>query len=790
MSEFIYTLSPAFRSILTWLSRRRLPGVTASHSVSGLSGKVEVIHDKYGVPHIYAGNLSDLFFAQGFAHAQDRFWQMELNRRTATGTLSELFGAIALDTDRAVRTFGFSRLGREDLKNAGDAILSAVEAYTHGVNAFLQNRPKGLPVEFTLLGHSPHPWTIEDTMALSRMMIWQLGHAWYGEIIRAKLVEAVGAEHASDWEIADPGHVYTTCENGIEFNRIEPSGLLRPELGPFLSPGKGSNVWALAGSRTVTGAPIFCNDMHMELSLPGLWYENHLTAPGFNTTGVSLPGTPIVLVGHNERIAWGCTLAYTDCEDLFVEKINPENSHQYRYLDQWQDMEVIPEKITVKGRKEPFLEEVRITRHGPIISHMWSYPEKALADQSTCLQPSHTLDGWYAVNLAAGWDDFVRAMKLIEAPQINFGYSDVDGNIGIWTSGRHPIRASGDGSIPAPGWSGTHEWIDEVPFEQMPHLFNPAKGYLANGNNRLVEDDYPYFLGGAWMNGYRTKRVSQLIEEKGKLGIQDCASIQVDQLSLPAAEFLTLLDGLPEDDADIRLALSMLHSWDCQLVPGSTAAAVYEVTRNLAVRALLEPVLGKKLTDETLGASVNTVLYGDNEFYGHDTRALLRILTDENNWWLAKAGGREKVLCASLKTAVEFLRAKLGADPASWQWGRIHQLTLEHAMGMQKPLDRVFNRGPFPMGGDTDTVWQTAMMPDTPYNARLWQPSMRHIIDMGDLSRSMFVMPFGQSGHLASPHYDDLTAFWLKGELVPMLWTRAQVEAAVSRRTSLVPAMG
>lgn len=787
MASILDILAPVLKLGLTFASRKRTPAPQAERFIPGITDKCEVIRDRYGVPHIYAANERDLFFAQGYVHAQERFFQMELNRRTATGTLSELVGAIALDTDRAVRIFGFNRIWKDDWKNISPETRQILEAYTQGVNAWMTEKTTRFPVEFSLLGCKPRPWTIDDSMALSRMLVWEMGHAWYGEIVRAKLIEAVGEEHAADWEVEYPAGNPCTMTEGIEFNQIDKMGKLHGAHGPFLQNGIGSNVFAISGTRTDTGKPYLCNDMHLILGLPGIWFENHLDCPDVHVTGVSLAGIPLVLAGHNDRIAWGCTLAYTDCEDLFIEKINPENPKQYEYKGKWEELEIVPEVINIKGKKEPHIEEVRITRHGPIISEMWGYPQKTLSDQSTCLQPSKALEGWRIWDKATNWDDFVKGAQMVEAPQLSVGYGDVEGNIGWWATGRVPIRAKGNGMVPAPGWSGEYEWAGEIPFDEAPHLFNPKKGFLVNSNNKIQPDNYPYWLGSIWMNGYRARRITDMIQSKEKLGWEDFRDMQCDFTCLPAKEFVEMLNGFPEANEDIKLALKYLRAWDFRLTADSVAGTIYEVVRRTLVKNLLEPVLGKSLMQDVTGFSMNPVLVGDNEFYGHDTGALFRILAQPDNWWLQKAGGRQQLITRSIGEAVEWLRKELGVDAAGWQWGKIHRLTLEHPLGMQKPLDKIYNRGPYPIGGDTDTVWQAAMTTDRPYDNRLWAPSMRHIIDLSDLSKSRFVLPFGQSENLSSKHYSDLTQLWLNKEYLPMLWTRKQVEENIEGKTVLNP---
>jgi penicillin amidase len=761
---------------LSWLGRRRLPQISGTLTLPGLQDPVEVIRDRWGVPHIYATNQSDLFIAQGFVHAQDRLFQMDLNRRTAEGRLSELFGALALDTDRAARTFGFARLGLIDWASAQEGLRQAILAYTDGVNAFLNQMGGKIPIEYTLLGTRPEAWQPEDTAALGRFMIWQLSHAWYSEIVRARLIQALGSEHAAELEIHYPKQNPVTLPVGIEANRPDPVGKFPRVGGPFLKRGLGSNVWAVSGARTEDGHAYLCNDMHLALGTPALWYINHLVAGNLHVSGVSLPGVPMVLVGHNAHIAWGMTLAFTDCEDLFIDQFDLENPNRYRFQDAWREAEVISERINVKGKTDPHVEEVIVTHHGPVISDAVGFREQRVAISSMALRPSQAVQGWYSLNQAQNWDEFVGAMRLIEAPQLCVGYADSLGNVGNWITGKVPIRLNGDGSLPAPGWTGEYEWVGEVPFEEMPHALNPERGFVLNTNNRIIQDDYPYFLGNVWMNGYRARRITDYFESKGRLTPADFQAMHVDFTSLPGMEFVACLDGMQSDDPDVHLALELLRGWDGQLSPRSVGGTIYEVARYHLVRLLFESALGEELTLQFMGQGFNPVLLASSEFYGHDTVVLLLMLNNPDSWWVQQAGGRDTLLSKGLKRAVEWLRSNLGEDPKSWEWGKLHKAVFPHPLGLQKPLDLVFNNKPVPIGGDTDTPCQTAMHPDHPYDNSAWAPSFRQIVDMSDLAKSQVIVPPGQSGQLGSQHYSDLIGPWLHGEYLPMLWTREQVE--------------
>jgi penicillin amidase len=779
-------VGPVLRAALTWIGRRRLPHIDGRLALPGPRGEIEILRDRWGVPHIFASDPHDLFFAQGFVHAQDRLWQMELNRRTATGRLSELFGPVALDTDRATRTFGFERIGRQDWAGAADELKEAVAAYSEGVNAFITSPTSRLPVEFTLLGHKPEPWRPEDSAAFSRLMVWQLSHAWYSEIVRSRVIEAVGSAHASELEIYYPEKNPIALPRGIEFNRLQTDGSLLRARGPFLAPAMGSNSWTVSGARSTTGKPFLCNDMHLTMMLPSIWYLVHLIGGGWNVTGVSLPGVPFVLVGHNDRIAWGSTLAFTDAEDLFLEDFDPAQPTRYRSPEGWLEASAVREPIRIKGRAEPHVETVLVTRHGPILSDVVGEPSRRLAVCSMALRPGRTMEGYLLLNRARDWDDFVRAMQKMVAPQLNMAYADVDGNTGYWMTGTVPVRGTGLGMVPSPGWTGEYDWTGEVPFEEMPHALNPEDGVLITTNQRIVGEDYPHYLGSSWMNGYRARRIADVLASSPTLGPDDFRALHMDFTSIPGREFVALLKGIDGASPDAALALQLLRDWDGRLDPASVGGAVYEVTRYRLVRNLLEPALGDDLALGLMGRGFHPLLMPAHEFYGHDTVAMLRMLADPESWWVTQAGGRESLIRRSLEETVAWFRSHAGPDPAGWQWGKIHRAIFPHAMGIQRPLDRVFNLGPFPIGGDTDTPCQTAILPDDPYDNKAWAPTFRQIVSLGDLSQSVVIVPPGQSGQLGSPHYGDLAGPWLRGEYIPMLWTKGEIEREIEGRLVLI----
>jgi penicillin amidase len=769
-------------------SLKALPQIEGDIALSGLKAPVKVLRDAWGVPHIYAESLGDLAFAQGYVHAQDRLWQMELNRRVARGKVSELVGPDGLDTDRATRTLGFDRLARADYDVLTEELRGHLQDYVNGVNAYLEANRKKLPVEFSLLKCDPVPWEVVDVMALSRMLAWQMSFAWYGEIIRAKIIDAVGAEHAAELEIHYPKNNPAGLEQYGEANLVLDDGRLQAFTGPFLQPMKGSNAWSVAGSKTVSGKPILCNDPHLPMMQPGIWYQNHLTGGSIEVTGVSIPGAPLVMIGHNAHIAWGATLAFTDIQDLFVEKFTDSSCANYVYKEEVRTSQIIEETIKVKGKPD-HIERVVITHHGPVISDITGEKNLKLTLCSKALGQSNLMQGWYDLNRAANWNDFVGAMKHINAPALNVPYADVHGNIGYWVTGEVPVRKEGNGSVPSEGWTGANEWKSIVPFEEMPHTFNPSKGYVVTCNHKVVGDDYPHYLGNAWMNGYRARRLENILKSKDKFTIADMKAMQMDIECIPALEFIEHFKALNLDNQDINIirAKHLMVSWDGKLSTDSVAASVYELTRLFMLDVVVGPKLGEDLTNSLRGNSFSENLSPQYEFYGYDTVTLLRLLDDPNSWWIEEAGGKSAVMLKSLEKTVEYLMKTFGEDTSQWHWGNIHQLSFHHIIGGKKPLDKIFNQGPFPVPGDTDTLLQTAPLAKSPLGDNIIAPSYRQIIDMGNFSNSVSIMPPGQSGNTQSQFYNDHLQKWLDGQYNPMLWEKEEIERKTKFRLKLTP---
>ncbi len=771
-----------------------MPQLDGRLYLQDLDAKVTIRRDRWGVPHVHAQNRHDLFLAQGFVHAQDRLWQMELNRRAARGTLSTVFGPITLETDRLSRTFGFARLARATLDLLEDQARSDLAAYIAGVNAFLASQPL-LPIEFSLLQHRPQPWEMLDTLAYAHLQMWALTHGAIAELVQAQLLQQVNPELVKDLLMTYPDNFPATLPDGIEENAqwIDAwRGTAVPWQNPFHGKGnldgagRGSNAWVIAPEHSQSGGALMANDMHLPMGTPSIWHFQHLRSDdGVHVAGFTQPGLPYVMVGHNGQIAWSATLAYTDCEDLFMERLHPENPTLYQSGEAWRPLEQIEEEIVIRFR-QPHKEVVSLTHHGPLIHKLLEGDVEPLAYNSTALRGIASVDGFGWLNAAANWDEFVTAASRIKAPPLNLLYADKAGNIGHWVTGRVPIRAAGDGSLPAPGYAASHEWTGTVPFNEMPHALNPKEGMIISANHRLLPPEKSsHNLGKLWRNGYRAERIRQLLSGETKVDVAACRRIQLDQLSLPGLQLVALLDELEPTHPDAQLALSLLRQWDGRLAPESIGGTIFQVLIEQLTPTLLQHNVPSSLLPALLGQGISDVLHPVNEFQGYVLVNVLKILSGAPSPWLDSVTTRSKVMEQCLVEATAVLRQTLGTDPAGWQWGLLHKVTFRHALGLLSPFDQVFNVGPFPVGGDGNTVAQAGMRPNS-FASDAIGVSSRFIIDLSAMEQAEAMLAPGQSGHPGSPHYDDLAQMWLRGENFPIIWTEAAVQAATQHKLTLV----
>jgi penicillin amidase len=783
-----------------WTARRTFPQTEGTLRLEGLQAAVHVFRDSMGVPHIYAGNLHDLFMAQGYVHAQDRFWQMEFWRRVGSGRLAEILGPTALDSDRFIRTLGWHRTAATELEQLDPDTRAVLEAYAEGVNAYLSTTDlSDLGLEFTLLRltgvhFTPEPWTPLNTLTWAKVMAWDLSGKMSDELTRAEIVSTLGAAtlptlmppYAADAPIIVPQPITGATLRAVP----EAAFTAGRELG--VGDDLGSNNWVVAGSRTETGAPILANDPHLAIQMPSIWYEIGLHCDPvtpecpIEVVGSSFAGAPGVIIGHNARIAWGVTNLGPDVQDLFVEHLNPDNPNQYEYQGHWEDMQLVREEITVAGQDEPVVLYARITRHGPIINDVlegteedWAYGWQPLALSWTALQPGTLMRSVMLLDRASNWDEFREALSYWDVPSQNFVYADVDGNIGYQAPGRIPIRASGDGSMPVPGWTGEYEWTGTIPFAELPRAFNPPEGYIVTANNEVVAPDFPHFLGMDWDPGYRARRIISLIEADPSLSVADMQAIQMDSTPAWAESVLPYVLDLSTPDPRLAEAIGLLRGWDGRASRDSAGAALFEAFRLHLVRETFADDLGQHLFQRAQG---NLMV------------SLTNLLPDAASSWFdnrytPEVEDRDATLLAALEGAVNELSDRFGNNMSHWRWGDLHTASFENqSLGQSGilPIEMIFNRGPVEVDGTIATVNNTGYDPNEPYAVEI-VPSYRQVIDLSDFSRSVSIHTTGQSGHPFQAHYEDMIPMWRDGRYHAMLWERATIESSAEGHLALTP---
>ena len=806
--------------------RRAFPDIDGTVTVAGLDGDVEIIRDSMGVPHIYADTTRDLFMAQGYVHAQDRFFQMDFWRHLSSGRLSEMFGSTQVETDTYLRTMGWARLAEAQYAAETDEVRWLLDSYSAGVNAYLATRsPSDLAFEYSILellnhDYTPAEWHGSESLAWGKVMSFELGGNMHTEVERAMALTTLPAERVAQLYPLYPGdrHPYIVPGDGASTTAAEASltstedirGALEGTVdalealfsvtGGGPDSNVGSNSWAVRGSLTDTGDPMLMNDPHLGSLMPSIWYQVGLHCRTvsadcpFDVAGFSFAGVPGVIIGHNADIAWGFTNIGPDVQDLFIERINPDNPHQYEVNGEWVDMDVRVEIIEVAGG-DPVEIEVRTTRHGPIVSEILPYVDAtssswkgfegfdgsgvaapanhALALKWTGLEAVRSIAGpIMAINTASNFEEFQAGALLFSDPAQNLLYADTRGNIGYQMPGNIPIRASGDGSIPVPGWTDEYEWIGYIPQDELPWMYNPESGWIVTANNAVIDDSFDYFITNDWSRGYRARRIVDLLTSNPGIGMSDHATIQFDSYDLNAEFALPYLleatGSTSLDDQELE-ARDILATWDFQEFAGSTGAAIWNVT-------------WKQLLEQTFHDELDEFLWprGGQRWF-EVVRNLLDQPTDP--YWddvtTSAVETRDDILRASFVAAVDELDDTLGGSVEDWTWGAIHSITLtnptlgESGIGL---IEDRFNRGPFAASGSESVP--NAMGWDAPYSYEVdWIPSMRMLVDLGDLQNSRAILSTGQSGHTDHPHYDDMAPLWLAGESAPMMWNRSAIEA-------------
>ena len=766
--------------------RAALPATSGALEMKGLDDTVRILRDGYGIPHVGAETEHDAFFGQGFATAQDRLWHMEYDRRRAYGRWAELVGAGAVDQDVLMRRLQIGPTVRGDYDSISSEARAMLDAYAAGVNAFMDSATS-LPVEYRIVGASPERWEPWDCLAVFKVRHILMG-VFEGKLWRARLVGKLGPARAArllkgyqagHLLIVPPGVDYAGPElDGLEQLSRDLQGLDWLEDGD-----SGSNSWALSGSRTSSGKPLLAGDPHRALDVPNVYYQNHVTCPEFDVVGLSFPGYPgFPHFGHNAHVAWCVTHAGADYQDLFMERFRGDGSAWYESERGWREADVRRETVSVRDG-DPTEIDVTVTDHGPIIEggpeagHGLAFRYTATAETNPMAQAS------LAMLKATSADEIDESMREWVDPCNNFLFADVHGDIGYLTRGKVPVRSAANAWLPVPGWTGEHEWRGTIPFEEMPRSRNPDTGYIVTANNRIVGEEYPYYLALDYAPEYRARRILERLEDIASATVADMSSVHAERVSIPGRVYARLLAGAdPLDEASSR-AQAKLAAWDGSMEPDSVAATIYSAFRLRLDAAVLRHLVGD-LVEEMLSAAGRGAP-------GHlRTLAASLVTTADRGDTSPLPDGQDwrSLAARALSEGVADLRERLGDDMESWRWGRVHHTAPRHTLSDAFPgLAGLLDPPRIPMGGDGDTPQAGSYSPARPFTMTGMSVA-RYVFDPGDWSRSAWVTPLGASGHPGSPHYADQADVWGRVDLIPMLYDWDSIESAAESRQTLEPA--
>ena len=775
-----------------WAVRAALPTLDGTIALAGLKAPVSVVRDEHGVPSITAQSLDDLFFAQGYVTAQDRLWQMDMLRRYAAGEMAAALGADSVPMDRAQRLLGLREVARRSLEQSSPEERAQLEAYARGVNAYIDEHHYGLPLEMHVLRYFPRAWTAEDSALVGLAMAEMLNHGTYlDDLNHEKILARLGPELTSDMYVTrserdiPPGHDLDSVEpappapdSAQHTAHVAPikhsvrrelrgrhhrAALQTPPLPPMDLVRAGSNDWVISGAHTASGHPLLSNDMHLPHRIPNTWYEAHLTCGDYDVAGVTLPGTPWVIVGHNRRVAWGFTNVGPDVEDVFVENFNAQG--EYQTPQGWQRPLVRHEVIHVKRGRDVEMDVV-VTRHGPLISREMKNESRQLALKWAVYDTGESLP-FFAINSAQNWEQMRAALSRVYGPGQNVVYADVDGNIGYQATGKVPIRAAGDGSLPVSGADDAHEWIGYVPFDEMPTVYNPPSGIIATANGRITADGYKYLITTEWGSPYRTERIYRVLRENKKFTAADMLNLQTDVQSdldrFMAQRMVYAVDQTPTASSRARQAAEILRRFDGKISMDSSAAAIEQRARRWLMETLLNSKLG---SDAALYHWYMKTVWLENS-----------VAFQQPRWLPAQYQSWNDLLAASVEAAVSAPDAP--QDLATWKYGDYSTVQVAHPIFGKVPWLKKFAGTPRrPQSGNGVTVKQVGGE---------FVPSERFTADFADLDRSTLNIVNGQSGNLFSPYFNDQFEAWYRGTTFRLPFKPETVAGTAVHRIQLVP---
>ncbi len=773
-----------------------LPRVRGRLGLAGLIAEVTVARDRWGVPHLNATSMEDAAFAVGVVHAQDRLWQMEVTRRVATGRISEVIGSEGVNIDRFIRRVGLHRVAREEELRLAPEARRMLKAYAAGVNAIALSG-RALPLEYRLLGVTPEPWEPMHSLAALKLLALGLSMNWDTEVQRLELLRAIGPEHAARLDIVYPDANPTILAGTVRAAggsdaRTQLLTMFREAARWIPTAGGMSNSWVVSGERTASGRPILCNDPHLVPGMPSIWYAAHIrSGEDFESTGVTMPGMPFVIIGHNKRVAWGFTNSFADCQDLVIEEFDSPAADRFRTERGFEPARRLREIIHVKGSSD-VLEEVVVTRHGPVVERIED-PDRAiwrgLALQWTALQPGGAAEGLLRLQRAGDWASFKDAFAPFDAPSQNVVYADVDGHIGYLLSGRIPVRQARPSGLPMQGWTGDAVWTRYLTPDEVPQLFDPPEQQIITANNRIAGNSFPFYIGTDYLSGYRATRIGELLSAR-VVDLAYMARAQMDLVCPPARQVVRLLGSMHCAHPGAEAVRHRLAEWDAVMDPGRVEPTIYEAFMARLAEHSLSPICGNAWRILAGVDLSHPVFQYPGNLVGRLTPSLIE------RWELGDDGLFEglttwaEVVAKSLDDAMSDLRGRYGRNSRRWTWGRVHRLELIHAFGRRRGLAWFFNARSIRVGGNTDTVLATSQVPGEAFETRLSAPSWRQVIDVGNWDASGGIHVPGQSGQPGSPHYRDLSRRWRTNRQFPLYWSAQQVRRHARTRLILHPVPG
>lgn len=778
-----------FSFISYLMLRKSLPEYNGEIKAEGLINQVEVLRDNFAIPLIKAESDEDAAFALGFVHAQERLFQMDVARRAGEGRLSEVFGAKTISIDQMFRTVGIYKSVKANYEKLNPLSKKILVAYSKGVNAFIKAAKGNYPVEFDLLGYDPYPWKPEHSLVIAKLMGWELNISWWSDITFTQLVQKFGAEKAKELLPDFPENSPTIIPSGLDGVASISSDFIKVDqqfrnFTGFVGTHIGSNNWIVNGKMSASGKPIIANDPHLAYTAPGRWYFAMIRSNDWNAEGFTIPGLPAIVIGKNKNISWALTNVMADDADFYVEKIDSLGKN-YFFNNSWRQLSIEKDTIHVKDTSN-VVYEIKRTHRGPIITDIHPfkqiYPSTGvktaqLSMRWTGLEPSDEIFAAVSINKAKNWDDFKNAVRYFTVPGQNFVYGDDKGNIGYICAARLPIRNSNSSTLINDGTTEENDWKGFVPYEEMPKLFNPPQNFIASANNKILLN-FKYHISNIWEPSSRIERIIELLSSKPIHSKEDYKKYQLDFTS-PYAKKLTryittAFDSVKVTDKNLKLTLELFHNWNYEMNSGSQVPTIYSRFFQYLIKNIFEDEMGVDLLKEYI--FVANVPY----------RIIPKLLEENNSSFFddirtQQHETRDDIIRKSLVDALTDLEKKDGTDIVNWQWGDIHKVTFKHMFHNQSGLlDKIINIGPFNIGGDGTTIFNTeysfpelfesnhdlTKLHRSEQYENILGPSMRYIFDFADPDHLEFILPTGESGHFMSDHYKDMSEMWLKGKYI------------------------